>query len=173
MRSKGQRQTNGNFELADTPFHLMRRCEQFYADLYAREAGGCELTRSQLTVLAALDPNEGASQTALVEMTGIDRSTLAEMVRRMMERGLLTRKRTEADLRANAVAVTTAGRKALRAARAAAQRAEQALLEALPVSERPKFIKCLATIAAASQAAPGHGATAFRRKMRRAAERSR
>jgi DNA-binding MarR family transcriptional regulator len=95
------------------------------------------------------------------------------MVRRMMERGLLTRKRTEADLRANAVAVTTAGRRALRAARAAAQRAEQALLEALPASERPKFIKCLATIAAASQAAPGHGASAFRRKMRRAAERGR
>ena len=174
MRSKGQRQANGNFEFAETPFHLMRRCEQFYADLYAREAGGCELTRSQLTVLAALDPNEGASQTALVEMTGIDRSTLAEMVRRMMERGLITRKRTEADLRANAVAITGAGRKALRAARAAAQRAEQALLEARPPAERPKFIKHLAIIAAASQAGPGSGAApAFRRKMRRAAERSR
>ena len=102
MPSKTQRLANGNFQLAETPSHLMRRCEQFYADLYAREAGNCDLTRSQMTVLAALDPNEGASQTALVEMTGIDRSTLAEMVRRMMERGLITRKRTETDLRANA-----------------------------------------------------------------------
>jgi len=48
-------------------------------------------------------------------MTGIDRSTLAEMVRRMLERGLLSRERTEKDARANAVAITGSGRKALRA----------------------------------------------------------
>jgi DNA-binding MarR family transcriptional regulator len=174
MPSKTQRQANGNFQLAETPSHLMRRCEQFYADLYSREAGNCDLTRSQMTVLAALDPNEGASQTALVEMTGIDRSTLAEMVRRMMERGLITRKRTETDLRANAVAITPAGRKALRAARAAAERAERALLEALPATERPRFVKYLATIAAAGQTAgPSNSGGAFRRKLRRAADRSR
>jgi DNA-binding MarR family transcriptional regulator len=122
-----------------------------------------------MTVLAALEPNEGASQTALVEMTGIDRSTLAEMVRRMMERALITRKRTETDLRANAVAITPAGRKALRAARAAAERAERALLEALPAAERPRFVKYLAAIAAAGQTVPAQGGGAFRRKMRRAA----
>jgi DNA-binding MarR family transcriptional regulator len=174
MPSKTQRQANGNFQLAETPSHLMRRCEQFYADLYAREAGNCDLTRSQMTVLAALEPNEGASQTALVEMTGIDRSTLAEMVRRMMERALITRKRTETDLRANAVAITPAGRKALRTARAAAERAERALLEALPAAERPRFVKYLAAIAAAAgQTVPAHAGGVFRRKMRRAADRAR
>jgi DNA-binding MarR family transcriptional regulator len=173
MPSKTPRQANGNFELAETPSHLMRRCEQLYADLYAREADGCDLTRSQLTVLSALDPNEGASQTALVEMTGIDRSTVAEMVRRMLERGLITRKRTETDLRANAVAITPTGRKALRVARAAAERAERAFLEALPAPERPKFIKYLAAIASASHSIVGAGLPAFRRKIRRAAGRDR
>ncbi|MDE2630688.1 MAG: winged helix-turn-helix transcriptional regulator, partial [Alphaproteobacteria bacterium] len=114
---KGQRKPNGGFELAEAPSHLIRRCQQYFGDLYAREAGSCELTKQQFIVLAALESNEGVSQTALVEMTGIDRSTLAEMVRRLLERGLLLRERTEQDARANAVAITGNGRKALRAAR--------------------------------------------------------
>lgn len=149
---KGQRKVNGGFELAEAPSHLIKRCQQFYGDLYTREAGSSELTKQQFTVLAALENNDGVSQTALVEMTGIDRSTLAEMVRRMLERGLISRERTEKDARANAVAITASGRKALRSARTAADRAEKALLDPLPPSERTRFIKALSTIAAAGDA---------------------
>jgi len=147
---KVQRRPNGAFDLAQAPSHLIRRCQQYFGDLYALEAGARELTPQQFTVLAALEHNEGVSQTALVEMTGIDRSTLAEMARRMVEKGLLSRERTEQDQRANAVAISPGGRKALRSARLAAERAERALLEALPASERPKFVKALAQIAAAA-----------------------
>lgn len=147
---KNSRKPNGNFELAEAPSYLIRRCQQFYGELYAREAGAQELTKQQFTVLAALEHNEGVSQTALVEMTGIDRSTLAEMVRRMLEKGLLSRERTEEDARANAVAITQNGRKALRSARNAADRAERALLDALPPAERTRFIKSLAAIASAA-----------------------
>ena len=86
MASKGPRKANGSFELADAPSLLIRRCQQFYSDLYARETGARDLTKQQFIVLCALEDHEGASQTALVEMTGIDRSTLAEMVRRMLEK---------------------------------------------------------------------------------------
>jgi DNA-binding MarR family transcriptional regulator len=136
---KGQRRAGNGFDLSEAPSHLIRRCQQFYGDLYAREAGGKELTKQQFTLLCALEQNDGASQTALVEITGIDRSTLAEMVRRMLEKGLLSRERTEEDQRANAVAISPAGRKALRGARNAADRAERALLEALPMPDRQKF----------------------------------
>ena len=112
-----------------------------------------ELTKQQFTLLCALEQNDGASQTALVEITGIDRSTLAEMVRRMLEKGLLSRERTEEDQRANAVAISPSGRKALRGARNAADRAERALLEALPQPERQKFVKALSQIAQAAEAA--------------------
>jgi len=154
---KVQRRPNGAFDLAQAPSHLIRRCQQYFGDLYALEAGARELTPQQFTVLAALEHNEGVSQTALVEMTGIDRSTLAEMARRMVEKGLLSRERTEQDQRANAVAISPGGRKALRSARLAAERAERALLEALPASERPKFVKALAQIAAAADALAMNG----------------
>ena len=69
----------------------------------------------------------------------------------MLERGLLSRERTEEDARANAVAITQLGRKALKAARAASDRAERALLEALPAAERGRFVKSLAIIASAAE----------------------
>ena len=117
--TKGQRKANGSFDLSESPSHLLKRCTQYFGDLYAHEAGSNELTKQQFTLLAALEHNEGVSQTALVDITGIDRSTLAEMVRRMLERGLLSRERTDEDQRANAVAISQSGRKALRAARTA------------------------------------------------------
>src|ERR1700742_1380894 len=149
--TKGQRKGNGSFALSESPSHLLKRCSQFFGDLYAHEVGSGELTKQQFTLLAALEHNDGVSQTALVEITGIDRSTLAEMVRRMLEKGLLSRERTEEDQRANAVAISPAGRKALRGARNAADRAERALLEALPLPDRQKFVKALSQIAQAAE----------------------
>src|SRR5580693_2400821 len=154
---KAQRKANGGFELSEAPSHLIRRCQQFYGDLYAREAGSRELTKQQFILLCALEQHDGASQTTLVEITGIDRSTLAEMVRRMLEKGLLSRERTEEDQRANAIAISPSGRKALRAARNASDRAERALLEALPVPDRQKFIKALREIAQAAEALAADG----------------
>jgi DNA-binding MarR family transcriptional regulator len=165
MTLKGPRKTNGHFELVEAPSYLMRRCQQLYGDLYARETGQRDLTKQQFTVLAALENNDGASQTALVEMTGIDRSTLADMVRRLTERGLLSRERTEEDQRANAVAITQAGRKALKAARAASDRAERALLDVLPAAERGRFVKSLAMIASAAESLIANGAERPRRKL--------
>jgi len=104
-------------------------------------------------VLAAVEQNEGVSQTALVEITGIDRSTLAEMIRRMIEKGLLMRERTEADQRANAVRVAPSGRKALRSARSAGDKVEKMLLSSLPAGDRAKFAKMLSTIVSAAESA--------------------
>ncbi|HEX4303232.1 MAG TPA: MarR family transcriptional regulator [Rhizomicrobium sp.] len=168
--TKVQRKGNGSFALSESPSHLLKRCSQYFGDLYAHEAGSNELTKQQFTLLAALEHNEGVSQTALVDITGIDRSTLAEMVRRMLERGLLSRERTEEDQRANSVAISQSGRKALRAARTASERAEKALLDALPPAERPKFVKLLAAVAVAAEAyaVDGHALPKARGRRKRA-----
>jgi DNA-binding MarR family transcriptional regulator len=167
--TKSQRRANGSFDLSESPSHLIRRCAQYFGDLYAHEAGTSDLTKQQYTLLSALEHNDGVSQTALVDITGIDRSTLAEMVRRMLDKGLLSRERTEEDQRANAVAISQSGRKALRTARAASERAEKALLEALPLAERPRFVRLLAQIAGAAEeyVANGHAAPRGRPRRRR------
>jgi DNA-binding MarR family transcriptional regulator len=162
--TKGARKGNGSFSLSDSPSHLLKRCTQYFGDLYARETGSRELTKQQFTLLAALEHNDGVSQTALVEMTKIDRSTLAEMIRRMTDKGLLSRQRTTEDQRANAVAISPAGRRALRLARTASERAEKALLEALPVPERQKFLRLLTIMAEAGEKFEARAQAKGRRK---------
>ena len=153
MASKGPRKADGGFDLSQSPSHLLRRCVQFANDLFSREPGASDLTKQQFTVLTAVEQNEGMSQTDLVAITGIDRSTLAEMIRRMIEKGLLDRERTETDQRANAVRIGPGGKKALRSARSANDRVERALLSALSASDRAKFIRMLTVLVAEAEKA--------------------
>lgn len=147
MASKGPRKANGGFDLSQSPSHLLRRCLQYANDLFTHEPGASDLTKQQFTVLAAVEQNEGISQTDLVSLTGIDRSTLAEMIRRMIDKGYLDRERTETDQRANAVRMAAGGRKALRGARMASERVEKMLLAALPAPDRARFVKMLGMVA--------------------------
>ncbi len=154
------------FNLDDSPGHLLRRCQQYSFDLYSKEVGGGALTPRQFTVLSTVEQNEGLSQTDLVHKTGIDRSTLADMISRLLKRGLLARKRTEADQRANSVRITAAGRKALNAAMPSVRKAETALMAALPASKRADFLKNLKLIAEAGAAAEEAAAAAPKRATR-------
>jgi DNA-binding MarR family transcriptional regulator len=102
-------------------------------------------------VLVTVANNEGLSQTGLVDRTGIDRSTLADIVRRMQKKGLLQRRRTKEDARAYAVRLTDEGRRVLRTAEPLAKRVDERILEAIPAKQRDQFIEDLLAIADALQ----------------------
>jgi DNA-binding MarR family transcriptional regulator len=95
--------------------------------------------------------NEGVSQTGLVDRTGIDRSTLADIVRRMQKKGLLQRRRTKEDARAYAVKLTDEGKRVLRSAEPLARRVDDRILDALPSKQRELFIDELQSIVATLQ----------------------
>ena len=164
MASKGPRKADGGFDLSQSPSHLLRRCVQYANDLFSREPGASDLTKQQYTVLAAVEQKEGLSQTELVAVTGIDRSTLAEMIRRMIEKGLLDRKRTESDARANSVRISMGGKKALRGGRSASDRVERALLSDLSAADRTKFVRMLTTLVEHAEKAESGTRSESRRK---------
>jgi DNA-binding MarR family transcriptional regulator len=166
MASKGPKKADGGFDLSQAPSHLLRRCVQYANDLFTQEPGASDLTKQQYTVLAAVEQNEGMSQTDLVNITGIDRSTLAEMIRRMIEKGLLDRERTETDQRANAVRIAAGGRKALRSARSASDRVEKTLLAGLNSTDRSKFIRMLTTVVSQAETDELNGGSDRRRPRR-------
>src|SRR5690606_32646506 len=89
--------------LAESPSHLIHRALQLALDIYAEEAGPEGLTQRQFAVLEAVAARSGLTQTDLVKATGIDRSTLADLVARMTTKGLLERERSALDARAKAV----------------------------------------------------------------------
>ena len=140
-----KRETNTD-RLARSPIHLLHRAGQCAGDIFHAEMKVDGLTPRQLAVLVTVAQNEGLSQTGLVERTGIDRSTLADIVRRMQRKGLLQRRRTKEDARAYAVKLTDEGKKALRTAEPLARKVDDRILDALPDREREKFVNGLVAI---------------------------
>jgi DNA-binding MarR family transcriptional regulator len=126
--------------------HLLHRAGQCAADIFAAEITEADLTPRQLAVLIAVAGDEGASQTRLTDATGIDRSTLADIVKRLQRKGLLRRQRTRDDARAYAVALTADGRQLLRTAEPVAKRVDERLLSAIPDKQRETFLAALASI---------------------------
>ena len=84
-------------QFSRSPSHLLKRAAQYANLIYMGEVGKSGLTHRQYTVLLAVDNNDGKSQTELVKLTGIDRSTLADLVARLLAQGYLQRKRTKDD----------------------------------------------------------------------------
>jgi DNA-binding MarR family transcriptional regulator len=132
--------------LERSPIHLLHRAGQCASDIFQGEMGLGDLTPRQYAVLVAVSLNEGVSQTHLVEKTGVDRSTLADIVRRMLKKGLLQRRRTKDDARAYAVKLTDEGWRVLKAADPLAKRVDDRILAALPGQQRERFLQDLSAI---------------------------
>lgn len=140
--------------LGASPSHLMHRALQLALDIYAEECGADGLTPRQFAVLEAASLKAGLTQTELVRMTGIDRSTLADLVTRMTAKGLLERERSTLDARAKAVRLSPEGAARLKAARPKVEAADKRILALLPKGQREVFLTQLAELAAAADAAP-------------------
>lgn len=169
--------TQDHSQLASA-LHLLHRAGQRADELFTATMGEKDLTPRQFAVLKAVASMENPSQTALVEHTGIDRSTIADIVRRLIRRGMLQRRRTSHDARMYAVKLTQAGREVLEAAEPAARTTEEQLLSVLPAQQRVAMIQALSTIvtkldadAIGSRGANGRAAAAPAVRRRRTATR--
>ena len=127
-----------------SPVHLLHRAGQCASDIFQAEIA--DLTPRQLAVLMTVAGDEGVSHTKLVDTTGIDRSTLADIVRRLCRKGFLQRRRTREDARAYAVKLTDEGRRVLSIASPAARRVDERVLGALPAGRREAFMAALTSI---------------------------
>ncbi len=131
--------------------HLIHRAGQCAADIFQVEARSSGLTPRQFAVLMTIADEEGLTQTDLVERTGIDRSTLADIVARLLSRGLIHRRRAKEDGRAYAIKLTSQGWKGLREAEPGAAATDSRLLAALPPAKRQEFLDTLHTIVTAAR----------------------
>jgi DNA-binding MarR family transcriptional regulator len=140
--------------LAESPSHLMHRVLQLALDIYAEEAGSDGPTQRQFAVMEAVAAKSGLTQTDLVRATGIDRSTLADLVSRMTTRGLLERERSTVDARAKAVRLSEEGKALLEASRPKVEAADKRIMALLPKGKRDGFLELLADLANAADEAP-------------------
>jgi len=161
------------FRLSRSPSHLLRRAEQFATELFARSELYDGVTLRQTVLLAAIAEAEGASQSDLVRTTGVDRSTLAEMMARMENKGLIARAAAADDGRAKSVRLTADGRRRLDAVLPAIRNVDRSLLAALPASKRADFQSILAELAEAADEKMSDEATVKRARPKPPASRKR
>jgi DNA-binding MarR family transcriptional regulator len=135
------------------PGYLIRRLDSRAASLYETFTGQSDLTPRQFGVLLTLFQAGPLPQSELGNRLHLDRSTLGEMLQRMVERRLVERRAHERDRRAVEITVTDTGKSALLAAVQQALEAQKALLSPLPDYLRPVFLKCLQILADAEDTA--------------------
>lgn len=131
-------------------FHLIHKVGQRADQLFARYHS--DLTPRQFVILAALESKGGISQTEITRLTGIDRSTMTELLVRLQKRKYLRRRRVKDDARAYAVSLTPAGQDVLAAARSAALATDEALLSCLTAAQRSQLSQILQSILDAESA---------------------
>ena len=127
-----------------SPLHLLHRATQLAEEVFLSSVIGT--TPRQFAVLVAIDEKEGASQQTLSDRTGIDRSTLGVIIRRLILRNLVRRRRTDRDGRTYAVKLTGKGLKLLLQVEPLARKVDQRVLSALPENRRQEFLDLLSAI---------------------------
>ena len=129
---------------------LVRRTGQALVALYGAQAPADGLTLTQFAVLDVLLRHGPQTVHALTKLTGVDRSTMAEMVTRLAKADLLARLAIQTAKGGRApmqVSLTPKGRKALERSERAVWDAEKQLLARLTPVERGHFLNALAVTA--------------------------
>ncbi len=152
------------YALGEAPGHLLRRCQQRAVEIFMEEIGPTRLTPRQFALLLTLAQRPGLTQTELVEETGIDRSTVGDMIDRLVGRGLVRRRRSGRDQRANTLAILPAGAAALKESLPAVERAQLRIMAPLPPASRNAFLAALRLMATDSSTLVNEERPARRRR---------
>ncbi len=118
------------------PGHLIRRNHQRAVALFAEEMRDLDVTPLQYQVLLNLKEQPGLDQISLSAAAAIDKSTIADMIARMEERGLIKRHRGSVDRRTRELFLTASGEKLLARLEPIVERVQSRILEPLSAVER-------------------------------------
>jgi DNA-binding MarR family transcriptional regulator len=129
-------------DLDKAPGHLIRRAQQRHQALWTQIVGE-DLTSVQFAILTLLRGEPEIDQRTLAARASIDTSTLAEVCRRLEQRGLLSRARDAEDSRRYVLRVTPEGNDLLRRVSPDVARVGEGLLDGLTRDERNTLLVLL------------------------------
>lgn len=132
------------------PGFLVRRLHQIHVAMFFEECKSSNITPVQYAILTALAVLPGLDQTSLGQEVGLDRTTTADVVRRLEERGLVERRANEADKRTRHVHLTREGRSAVSSMHGDMARAQERMLQPLTETQQKTFMKLLSTLVEAN-----------------------
>lgn len=129
---------------------LIRLLEARYDGLYQSMTRQSDITPRQFGVLMALYQMGPLTPSVLADRISCDRNTLSEMLKRMVERRLVSKKNHPDDRRSLQVQITAEGEEALLAVVPVAAELQTIMLAPLRKEDRAHFLKCLLAVAKAA-----------------------
>jgi DNA-binding MarR family transcriptional regulator len=121
--------------LSARPGYLVRRLHQIHSAIFLEECQGFAITPVQYGLISTLLAHPGADQVTLGGEVGIDRTNVADVLKRLSERGLVRRERSKTDGRSMVAFLTKEGERVAEEMYESMRRAQDRLL--LPL--RPEF----------------------------------
>ncbi|HSV84445.1 MAG TPA: MarR family transcriptional regulator [Ramlibacter sp.] len=128
------------------PGFLVRRLHQIGAALFYDECQSESLTPLQIGMLTALSMNPWLDQKAIGRELSLDRTTTAEVLKRLAEKGLVETRVNPDDRRSRLSVITKRGMKLIGELQGSIHRSQERLLEPLPPDDRAVFMKLLAQL---------------------------
>lgn len=128
---------------------LLRRAWYGLNQAFRRRIAHLGVTPDQFTVMRTLLENEGITQRRLTELMSSDPNTVASLLERMEQAGLVERQAHEKDRRAHWLRLKPRGKRKYEAVREIAVAMQAEILSVLPARAREKFLQELDTVAQA------------------------
>ncbi|MDF4249134.1 MarR family winged helix-turn-helix transcriptional regulator [Streptomyces sp. WMMB303] len=132
--------------LTTAPGYQVRRLYQAHLAGWLRTVGPT-LTGPQFAVLTTVGASPGCDQSSLAAAVALDTSTMADLARRLEDRGLLERRTAAADGRRKLLFLTAEGEKALREADERARELNERLLAPYEPADRERLLRELTALA--------------------------
>jgi DNA-binding MarR family transcriptional regulator len=121
----------------------VRRLNQIHYAMFFEECKEENVTPVQYGILTVLAANPWLDQTAIGYEVGLDRTTSADVIKRLEEKGLLERRINPMDRRSRQAAVTPEGLRVMALLKQGMARAQQRLLDPLSLRDRKIFMSLL------------------------------
>jgi len=125
------------------PGYLIRRLHQIHYALFFEECAAFGITPVQYGLLTILSTNPESDQVTLANALGIDRTNVADVLRRLEQGGLIIRRRSAEDRRMVLARLTPEGEELVEQMHPSMARAQERLLSALSEGERDAFLAML------------------------------
>jgi DNA-binding MarR family transcriptional regulator len=125
------------------PGHLVRRLNQIAVALFLEEVGDLDLTPRQYATLRMIETTPGIDQATLSNRIAMDKTTIVKIVDRLVEKGWITRERSDVDRRTNRLNLTPTGGAVLQQALPRLERCDTRLLAPLTRADQQRFMEML------------------------------
>lgn len=135
-------------DLSERPGYLIRRLHQIHVSMFLEECAEHNLTPLQFAVLTVLRGKQALDQVTIANQIGVDRNTVADVIRRLDKNGLLERPSSVHDKRAKLARITPAGLDVVLKMQPQMVKAQRRLVDPLSEEEYQVFMRLMDKIVA-------------------------